>query len=323
MCAVGGRTDPGAIVAVAARALGGRGRAVGVERLRGGTRKGVYRVRVEGGRDVVVYVWGRAEHRWPEAAVEREGPFADPDGLDLFLGAARVLEGAGVRVPAVEWVERDHPGPGVDMAVVEDVPGPDLEGLLARDRRAGMRVVERLGSVLETMASLRGSGWGRVSGAVRGEGACERLVLERALRDLAEGARRRPDLAAVRGRVERGVVEAAARVEPRRRYGLVHGELGPDHVLVGAGGEPVLIDVEGTMFFDVEWEHVFVRLRFGDLYRSLEVPGLDGARLGLYAWAQRLSLVAGPLRLLEGGFADRRVLEGIVEAQMGWIGAHV
>ncbi len=294
-----------------------------MERLRGGTRKGVYRVRVEGGRDVVVYVWGRAEHRWPEAAVEREGPFADPDGLDLFLGAARVLEGAGVRVPAVEWVERDHPGPGVDMAVVEDVPGPDLEGLLARDRRAGMRVVERLGSVLETMASLRGSGWGRVSGAVRGEGACERLVLERALRDLAEGARRRPDLAAVRGRVEREVVEAAARVEPRRRYGLVHGELGPDHVLVGAGGEPVLIDVEGTMFFDVEWEHVFVRLRFGDLYRSLEVPGLDGARLGLYAWAQRLSLVAGPLRLLEGGFADRRVLEGIVEAQMGWIGAHV
>lgn len=119
------------------------------------------------------------------------------------------------------------------------------------------------------------------------------------------------------------MVEAAARVESRRRYGLVHGELGPDHVLVGAGGEPVLIDVEGTMFFDVEWEHVFVRLRFGDLYRSLEVPGLDGARLGLYAWAQRLSLVAGPLRLLEGGFADRRVLEGIVEAQMGWIGAHV
>ncbi|MEU0751347.1 hypothetical protein ABZ476_33950, partial [Streptomyces albogriseolus] len=39
---------------------------------------------------------------------------------------------------------------------------------------------------------------------------------------------------------------------PRTEHGLIHGELGPDHVLVDASGHPVLIDIEGAMFFDVE-----------------------------------------------------------------------
>jgi hypothetical protein len=62
-------------------------------------------------------------------------------------------------------------------------------------------------------------------------------------------------------------------VLPRAEYGLIHGELGPDHVLIDDHGHPVIIDIEGVMFFDVEWEHVY--------------------------------LIAGPLRLLDGDFPDR------------------
>jgi hypothetical protein len=36
--------------------------------------------------------------------------------------------------------------------------------------------------------------------------------------------------------------------------------------------DPVLIDIEGLMFFDVEWEHAFLRILFGEhnLLRALE-----------------------------------------------------
>lgn len=40
----------------------------------------------------------------------------------------------------------------------------------------------------------------------------------------------------------------------REAYGLVHGELGPDHVLVTPAGEAVVIDFEGLTYFDVEWD---------------------------------------------------------------------
>lgn len=99
-------------------------------------------------------------------------------------------------------------------------------------------------------------------------------------------------------------------IAPRTRYGLIHGELGPDHVLV-ADGRPVLIDIEGAMFFDVEWEHVFLELRFGPHYRP--VGGLDPARMNLYRLAQCLSLVEGPLRLLDGDFPHRDAMREIAE----------
>jgi hypothetical protein len=56
----------------------------------------------------------------------------------------------------------------------------------------------------------------------------------------------------VADQVEQLVRSLSAAVEPRAEYGLIHGELGPDHVLVARAGRPVLIDLEGLMFFDVE-----------------------------------------------------------------------
>ncbi|GAA3713694.1 hypothetical protein GCM10022224_094110 [Nonomuraea antimicrobica] len=100
---------------------------------------------------------------------------------------------------------------------------------------------------------------------------------------------------------------------PRTEYAVVHGELGPDHVLVDADGNPVLIDIEGLMYFDVEWEHVFLRIRLHDGYGPLQADGLDEDRLALYMLAQRLSLTAGPLRLLDGDFPDRAFMADIAE----------
>jgi hypothetical protein len=105
-------------------------------------------------------------------------------------------------------------------------------------------------------------------------------------------------------------------VAPRQEYTLIHGELGPDHVLVDSG-HAVMIDIEGLMFLDVEWEHVFLELRFGPHYAVLaegHIKELDQQRLALYRLAIRLSLVDGPLRLLEGDFPHREGMLAIAES---------
>jgi hypothetical protein len=93
----------------------------------------------------------------------------------------------------------------------------------------------------------------------------------------------------------------------------VHGELGPDHVLLDGSGRPVVVDIEGLMSFDAEWEHAFLEMRFGSSYEALRLPGLDGVRLRLYRLAHHLSLVAGPLRLLDGDFPEREFMLAIAE----------
>ena len=94
--------------------------------------------------------------------------------------------------------------------------------------------------------------------------------------------------------------DLASRVTAPPRVGLIHGELGPDHVLVAADGAPVLIDVEGVAYFDIEWEHVFVRMRFDRHYAPLSRDDLDPDRMRLFQLAMHVSLVAGPLRIATG-----------------------
>lgn len=307
------------LAGAAEAALGGGRRLEAVERVAGGSKKGVYRLGMDDATTAIAYVWDDAENYWP--AVEGDDDLTDPFspglGLDLFEAAHARLGALGVRVPAIRLVDRDGAHCPADLAIVEDLPGENLEELLARDPSAAAPVMARLGEALEAMRRHRAPTYGKVAvvdggGTSRGT-SCEGVVLDRALRDLAEAASRDPRIAAARDRLAERLLGLAAAVRPRAEYAVVHGELGPDHVLVDAEGNPVAIDIEGSMYFDVEWEHVFLRIRLHDAYRPLKAEGLDEDRLALYMLAQRLSLTAGPLRLLDGGFPDRAFMAGIAE----------
>ena len=122
-------------------------------------------------------------------------------------------------------------------------------------------------------------------------------MLDRALAQLSEIAGRDRRAAAAQGRMAETLHSLAEPIMPRGTVTLIHGELGPDHVLLDRRGEPVLIDIEGTMYFDVEVEHVWMRMRFDERYASLSRDDLDADRLRLYQLCMHLDLVAGPLRI--------------------------
>ncbi|MET9122508.1 phosphotransferase [Streptomyces sp. NPDC004528] len=279
----------------------------------------MYRLVMDDASTAVAYLWADAENHWPAAEGDDDltDPFSPGLGLALFQAAHTRLDRLGVRVPAVRLVDRDGAGCPADLAIVEDLRGENLEELLARDPRAAAPVMARLAESLEAMRSHRAPAYGKVAvvdggGTSRGT-SCEGVVLDRALRDLAEAASRDPRIAGSRDRLEERLLDLAAAVRPRAEHSVVHGELGPDHVLVDQDGRPAVIDIEGAMYFDVEWEHVFLRIRFHDSYRPLMSGGLDEDRLALYLLAQRLSLTAGPLRLLDGDFPDRTFMAAIAE----------
>ncbi|MFE2037674.1 phosphotransferase family protein [Streptomyces scopuliridis] len=301
-------------------ALGAGCHVAAVDRLRGGSKKGVYRVRLDGTRtpSVIVYSWAEAENFWPGAReADLADPFAPASGLVPFLTAQRSLDSIGARVARVLLADDSRRRYPADVAVVEDVSGGTLETLFETDATRAAGALGDLAVILEMMHRHQGEHYGRVDSLERGGSAseisCERRVLDRALRDLEEAAGRDGRIAAAGAALRDCLQELADRVSPRTEYGLIHGELGPDHVLVDVDGQPVLIDIEGLMYFDVEWEHVFLQLRFGERYTALARPGLDPQRLDLYMLAMRLSLVAGPLRLLDGDFPDRAFMQGIAE----------
>ena len=313
-----------------AAGLGPRCPVASVTRLAGGSKKGVYRLGCSDGFSAVLYVWSAAEDFWPAPGDggADAGVFAHASGLGLFSAASQRLTEAGVRVPLVYLTDASQALYPADIALVEDVRGGTLEELLAADPSAAAPVMERLGEMLRSMWGQRAARVGKVAdvpefgdrvtgarGALGALGASsERIVLERALRQLAGAADRVPSVASVRPRLDETLRALAASVRPRASYGLIHGELGPDHVSIDDRGQPVVVDIEGAMYFDVEWEHAFLRLRFGRDYEWLRVSGLDEQRMSLYALALDLSLIEGPLRLLDGDYPDREEMLAIA----GW-----
>nr|BEK63041.1 phosphotransferase [Kitasatospora purpeofusca] len=281
----------------------------------------MYRLTFEDDSTAIVYIWDDAENYWPTAnaadAEDHADPFSHASGIELFQAAHRHLSALGIRTPRIRLADRSRSYYPADIAVIEDVPGENLETLLEQNPRSVETTLARLAEALDLMRRHTAPGFGKVAlidnGGVSHGRSCEQVVLDRALEDLAEASSRDMRIAGVRDHVDDVLRGLAGAVRPRSEYGLIHGELGPDHVLVDRHGQPVLIDIEGLMFFDVEWEHVFLRIRFGEHYQWLNRGGLDEQRLAFYTPAMRLSLVAGPLRLLDGDFPDRDFMMGIVE----------
>jgi hypothetical protein len=286
-----------------------------VTRLRGATKKGVYRAAFDDGGTAIVYLWSPAENYWPAEEAE---PGADPDdladpfsaasGLSLFLAARARLDAIGVRTPRLYLADDSHRLFSADLAVVEDVPGPTLEALAEQDPAAARPVLEQLAAALRLMHAERGPAFGKLahidSGGHSTGLSCPQVVLDRATLHLAQAAARDQRIGQARSQLAAKLAALAATVEPRADFRLIHGELDPSHVLIDQHGRPVIIDIEGLLYFDLEWEHVFLRLRYGSGYQLLAAD-LDPHRMDLYALALYLSLVAGPLRLLDGDYPDR------------------
>lgn len=298
-------------------ALGPARSLTGVERLRGGTKKGVYRLILDDDSTAIAYVWSADEDYWDQPDPDPRDVFSHGTGLGLFTAAHDRLAAAGVRTPRLLYADGTHTHLPADAAVVEDITGGSLEDALARDPQAAPEAMGRLAELLATLHAHTGPRFGKVAvvddgGSSHGV-SCEQRVTEGALRCLAEAARREPRAAAVRRELEDMIHALAAEVRPRDRQTLIHGELGPDHVLLTSDGQPALIDIEGLMYFDVEHEHVFLRLRFGPHYDALRAPGLDEARLRLYGLSMHLGLVSGPLTLVEGDFPHPERMREIAE----------
>lgn len=311
---------PDGVRGLVAERFGTNRRVTRLDRLTGGSKKGVYRLALDDGTTAVLYRWSPAENFWPASPpTVPDDPFTDASGADLFAASHAALTAAGVRVPRLLLLDRSRRHLDADLALVEDAGGRTLEAVLADEPDAV--ALARFRDELRRMRCATSDSWGRVADLAAGTAPqarrTEDVVADRASVHLAAAAERDGRIAAAADRIAAHLRGLRAAVRPRRRFSLVHGELGPDHVLVTAAGEPVLIDIEGLAYFDAEWEHAWLAMRFGDAYRVLRPDGLDPARLALFEYAQALSLVEGPLRIADTDFPDRQWMLDLAEHHIG------
>lgn len=292
-------------------------RPAALDRLTGGSKKGVYRLRLDDQSTAILYVWAAGENYWPPAPAVPDDPFTDASGVELFATNYAALSAVDVRTPRLLMLDRAGRYHPADLALVEDVGAVTLEALMKHDPAAAVPPLSTLGDALRRMHTTRSTHYGKLAAIARGEAlqtrSTEDIIQDRARGHLDAAAARDARLADAHDRITDHLRRLRDAVTVRHDYRLIHGELGPDHVLVPPSGAPAIIDIEGMTFFDVEWEHAWLQLRFGDAYPTLQPVKIDPNRLEFYRFAHVLSLIEGPLRIADTDFPDRQWMLALAE----------
>lgn len=277
-----------------------------VSKMHGGAQKVVYKIDCSNGFSCVLYVWDLTMNYFQEE-IACEDIHEKSYGSDLFELNNKYLTEHGIRTPALYDLNKERNLYPFDYALVEYIDGHKVEVYFHHsDSRVQDKMFQRLGEMLTSMHTTERHIYGKANQSGMNTGKCHLLQMENAKVQLSYASQHMDSIRFNQSKLLDTLYELESRIKTRTQYGFIHGELGPDHVLVNDRLEPYLIDIEGAMFFDIEHEHSFLEFRFGDFYRYLKNDTLDPYRMLFYRYHHHISVTSGGLKLLRRGFPDQQ-----------------
>lgn len=285
----------------------------GIAKMHGGAQKVVYKIDCSNGFSCVLYVWDLAMNYFQEEKAN-EDINEQSYGGDLFELNNKYLTQQGILTPALYDLNKERSRYPFDYALVEYVDGQKSEAYFHHsDSRVQDEVFQRISDMLGGMHANERNNYGKLNNSGINTGSCQLLKMKNAEVQLSYASQHIDGIRVNQSKLLDVLYELESRIEPRSRYGFIHGELGPDHVLVNENLEPYLIDIEGASFFDIEHEHSFLEFRFGDYYRYLKNDTLDPDRMLFYRFHHHISLTSGGLKLLHRGFPDQQFAKDLAD----------
>jgi aminoglycoside phosphotransferase (APT) family kinase protein len=290
------------------QAFGNQCNIVAVSQFRGGTRKQVYFIDLIGPvRRCVLYIWHDLNRYFGDIE-ESDSAHTDANAPTMFKINSEYLLNRGITVPQIYHMGKLEVGH--DFALLEYVDGGNFtefaKSATADEQDSVLRQVALMlrklnytqraypGTLLDTSSPYPAS--------------CSKMALDNALLELVSASATHVNVAEHKERIAHRLHELHAHLAPSNSYRLIHGELGPEHILIRKAGQKVyFVDIEGVHFFDAEVEHALMKYRFGDDIYShyFKHDDLDLDRMEFYRLAQHVSFVYAGTRFILGAFHDQ------------------
>jgi tRNA A-37 threonylcarbamoyl transferase component Bud32 len=285
----------------------------GVTKMQGGAQKVVYKIDCSNGFNCVMYVWDLSMNYFQEE-IEQQDTNRRSYGADLFEVNNKYLTQQGIKTPALYDLNQERGRYPFDYGLVEYIDGLKAEVYFDHsESRVQDKVFQQVGEMVAGMHNNERTTYGQFNYSEILTGSCHIWQVDKAKTDIAYASQYLNSIETNQSKLLDTLCELESRIEPRSRYGFIHGELGPDHILINNKLKPYLIDIEGAEFYDIEYEHTFLELRFGDYYRYLKNDKLDPNRMLFYRYYHHISLTAGGLKLLHRGFHDQAFAKSLAE----------
>jgi hypothetical protein len=294
---------------------GNKSELIAVEDLNDGFGKKTYRLSFKNlALRCILHVWTLPSHGLTELESKADWILA-PSGLDIFKRNNGFLLDRGICVPGIVMEDGSRSVCDYDFALVEYIGSNNYtEYVKNRSAAAAKALLRKIDVQLRKLHACHRSRPGLpLDGRTPAE-PCEQMVLQHILLGLDFAAEYNDRIKSSKGRIQDAVNRIVGAIEPRSTLHLIHGELGPEHILIGEAEAVHFIDCEGLKFFDLEFEHSLLKARFGRDYVQFARPDLDSRMMKYYGLMHYIGWNAFASKAVTKSSIDKTWARGIMES---------
>lgn len=280
-----------------------------MERILGGAQKHTYLAKCTNGFEFVIYQWDKSmtyfENNDESAVFCSSSP-------KLFKSNNELMREHGVLTPELFYMDISRNEADCEYAFAEYINGHDMDYIMEKEPERLPKIIKVLKDNIDRLHSIKSSAVGQV-GRMQGS---EFNIISAELEDIHQNCQylqaNDAEYTDVYIQVEAIAKDCAEKLEKRNEYTFIHGELGPNHVIVDKDDNTYLIDIEGAKFYDVEEELSFLNMRFNKML-NISKDAVDEQRMHFYYIGHCLGNLRGAVELRQKGFYDMDDVNGMIE----------
>lgn len=282
---------------------------VSMERILGGAQKYTFLAKCTNGFEFIIYQWGKEMTYFENNG---ENAVFCSSSAKLFQSNNELMRKYGVLTPKLFYVDRSRRDCDYEYAFVEYISGRDMDYIMEKEPNRLQEVLESLSVSIDKLHGIKSEVAGQVGRLQTSDFDIISFELEDMRQNSSYLQEYDKEYADLYIQVEAKATEYADKLEKRKEYTFIHGELGPNHVIVDKDNNAYLIDIEGAKFYDVEEELSFLDIRFNKMLKKAENE-VDEKRIYFYYIGHCLGNLRGAVELKQEGYYDMNDVNGMIQ----------
>lgn len=280
-----------------------------IERILGGAQKYTYLAKCTNGFKFVIYQWDKSTTYFKNS--DEHAVFCS-NSADLFQRNNELMSNQGVLTPKLFYIDMSKSECDYEYAFVEYINGNDMDYIMENESERLDKVLESLNNSIDILHSIKNNCAGQTGHMQDADFNIIAYELNNIHKNSIYLQENDSQYAKLYVQAEAKAIEFAQEIEVRDEYTFIHGELGPNHVIVDENNNAYLIDIEGAKFYDVEEELSFLDIRFNKMLEKSDGI-IDERRKKFYHIRHCFGNLRGAVELKHNGYYDMNDVNGMIE----------
>ncbi|MGG7145745.1 phosphotransferase [Clostridium butyricum] len=280
-----------------------------MEPLLGGAQKHTFLAKCKNGFSFVIYKW-REDFTY----------FTYDSGIAIFRSSSatlfeennKIMIQNGVLTPRIYFVDRTRLEQNYDYAFVEYIDGVDLNHIRSKYPKRLPKAIESLTNNINKLHKVKSNRVGQVERMQDEKFDILSFYLENLCEDCDYLINNDKDFKKMYIYVKEKASLLVKTLSKSSEYTFIHGELGPNHVIVDKDNNAFFIDIEGAKFCDVEEENSFLKIRFNSDLKEV-ADEVDEDKMLFYHITHCFGNLRGAIELKGKGYQDIDDLNDMIE----------